>query len=201
MQGRTPRQVFEQQGWHGTGQALTPDILTALLPDTATRKVREGSVEINGQRFIAAPGDIQASAAMEHWNTRTVTVAFDPNDDVAVAHDERGNLVAYLTREVPVGFYPLLTGAAQELAKAKVADSMATRNAHLRSHRDSLASLAKGVAQSGARTPLELMQQRAALPAAVGDHITDRPQRLRPDMHAVAPKSSADIATDFLEAL
>jgi hypothetical protein len=189
MNGRTPRQVFEQERNPRQKPAPAPEVLALMLAERkAGVAVRECSVMLQNRRYI---GDDQISAAMLHNMTdRKVTLAYDPLDlgKVAVLDDE-GRLIAWARQEIYV------TQSAD--ANEEIAASMQQRRHLEKQTRQLIGGISAAARANGARTDVEHLAMRAGV-AEVGDVVTQRRPRLRPYNTAVAPLSACEIARQVL---
>ena len=184
MAGRTPRQVFEQERNPRQKPVPAPEVLALMLAERQRRKVQECSIVLEKKRYI---GDDQVSAAMLHeLNSREVVVAFDLLDleKVAILDDE-GRLIAWARQENYV------TQSAD--ANEEIAASMQQRRHLEKQTRHLIGGIAAAARANGARTDVEHLAMRAGV-AGVGDVVTQRRPRLRPDNTALAPLSACEIA-------
>jgi hypothetical protein len=199
MDGRAPQEVFEQESW--VAQQPPPPIedLVMLLAERVTRRVRAAAIEIEKSRYIGA--DEVSSAQMHNLTTREVQVAYDPCDpDFAAALDADGHLLAWLKRELPLGFYPIQADTEAEETRANVEASMQERSRLRRATRESVSNLARRTRPRGYKSAFEVMRDRAALPVAVGSHITQHPVRLRAQIQDPVPPTATEIAAQFWKA-
>jgi transposase InsO family protein len=188
MDGRTPRQVFEQERNPRQKPVPAPEVLALMLRERQRRNVQECSIVLEKKRYI---GDDQISAAMLHeLNSREVVVAFDPLDLEKVAIlDNEGRLIAWARQQNYV------TQSAN--ANEEIAASMQQRRHLEKQTRQLIGGIAAAARANGARTDVEHLAMRAGV-AGVSDVVTQRRPRLRPDNRAVAPLSACEIARQVL---
>jgi hypothetical protein len=195
MNGRSPREVFEQDRWK-EAKPVTPDQLALLLQDRKECKVDSCAVRLNNLRYVPATDDLRASAVMHERTTGKVIVAYDPCDLYQVSVlDEDGYVLCHLQAET------LLRQSGDAETRQLIAASMQQRHILARATRDSLSQLGRDVRKGGYQSPAEAMRELAQLPAAVGDSIVRRPEN-HPSNKArssEAPLYAHDIATRFLE--
>ena len=188
MNGRTPRQVFEQERNPRQKPVPAPEVLALMLAERERRAVRECSILLAKKRYV---GDDSISATMLHeLSGREVVVAFDPLDlgKVAILDDE-GRLIAWARPE----HYVTQSADANE----EIAASMEQRRHLEKQMRQLIVGIAGAARAKGARTEVEHLAMRAGV-AGVGDVVTQRRARLRPDNTAVAPLSACEIARRVL---
>jgi transposase InsO family protein len=188
MDGRTPRQVFEEERNPRQKPPPVPGVLALML---AERKVgvtvRECSVMLQNRRYI---GHDQISAKMLHdMNARKVTLAYDSLDleKVAILDDE-GRLIAWGRQE---NFLPQSADANEEISA-----SMQQRRHLEKQTRQLIVGIAATARANGARTDVEHLAARAGV-AGVAEVVTQRRPSLLPDNSAVAPLSAAALARRF----
>jgi putative transposase len=185
MNGRTPRQAFEQDRNPRQRPTPQPEVLAMMLAERQERAVRECSIELAKKRYI---GDDEISATMLHeMNGRKVTVAFDPLDLEKVAVlDQEGRLIAWARQQ------HYLTQSADPETGAAIAESMQQRRRLEKYTRQAIVGIAATARANGAMTDVEHLAARAG---AMGEVVMQRPMmRIRPDDTAVAPPSPEDAA-------
>jgi hypothetical protein len=197
MDGRTPNDVF------ATEQDPTPkpmadlETLALLMSEFERREVHECAVRLNKRRYTPRPEDRAAWAAMHERNEREILVAYVPGDpEYATALDLDGRFIASLEMEAFLRFAPN-----DPATQAQIGDSMEIRRHLEKSTRKCIKTIEAEARAVGAKSPQELLYDRLQLPAIAGNLITHRKPRLAPDKHAVAPKSSSEIASSILEEL
>jgi hypothetical protein len=190
MNGRTPRQAFEQDRNPRQKPTPPPEVLAMMLAEREERNVRECSVELMRKRYV---GDDEISATMLHeMNGRKVTVAFDPLDLEKVAVlDMEGRLIAWARQE------HYLTQSADADTGARIAGSMQQRRRLEKQTRQTIVGLAAAARANGAVSDVEHLAARAG---TMGDAVMQRPRTtVRPSNTAVAPATAGDIARFLLE--
>jgi hypothetical protein len=164
-------------------------VLSQLLFETQKRRVRECTVTLNGRRYTpASPTD---SAVLHLANESEVLICYDPHAlDRAVIADLDGRKIADAVAEV------LLPHSAD--AGAAIAESMQERRRLRKATVSTVRQIHQNVAMMGHKSDLQLLHERAQLPAAVGDSIV---HRLTPpptkDQGSSLPRYAHDIATQF----
>ncbi|MFC6645472.1 DDE-type integrase/transposase/recombinase [Granulicella cerasi] len=170
MKGRTAAEIFFA-GWSEQSRRhVEESTLDMLLWQRENRVVRNGAVLINNRRMIGAtPYDVQqlhliAKAGEERTN---VIVCFDPNaPERAVVTDLDGHKVCDVRQEEHV--------TQSAAANAAIAASMQERRTLRNDTAASIRKLRHDVVRSGHTTAAQDLHERAMLPMAVGDHITQR---------------------------
>jgi hypothetical protein len=173
MDGRSPLEVFQANKWDGL-KVPDADLHALLLPDRVKRDVHECAITLNKMRY--APVDAYSYMQMERLTTRDVLVAYDaiePNH--AVVLDEDGHVLAHLRPERFYTMYDVADPAAAEETKLAISESMQMRKALARSHRDTIDALSRRARQHGYVSKIDKMRQEA-LPAAIADVVTHRPE-------------------------
>jgi hypothetical protein len=154
--------------------------------------VRECTVTLNGRRYTAA--DPHSSATLHLANETEVLICYDPHDlDAAVVADLDGRQIAQVKAEV------LLPHSAE--AQPAIAASMQERRRLRNATVSTVRQIHHNVANMGHKSDLQILHERAMLPAAVGDSIVHRlttpPEEQRVDQR-VSPRYAQDIANEFL---
>ena len=190
MNGRTPRQLFDEARNPRQQPPPAPEVLALMLAERARRKVSECSIALERKRYI---GDDEISVTMLHeLNSRDVVVAYDPLDLEKVAVlDLDGRLIAWARQE------HYLTQSPD--ANEAIAESMRQRRHLEKQARKLIAGIGEAARVKGARTEVEHLAARAGL--GVGEVVTQRRPRLCPDNNAVAPPSASEIARNFVDAM
>jgi hypothetical protein len=188
MDGRSPAQVFEERE---TRPIPDQQVLALLLLERQRRKVRECAVTLNRGRYIGC--DETGRAILHELNECDVLVAYDPLDtSEAAILNLNGDLLTFAKAE---SFLPQSPAAHEAIA-----ESMAERRRLEKQTASTILAIGDEARANGAVTEVEHLARRAQLmPMAVGDHITQRRVRIRPDDAATAPASAGDIAKGFLE--
>jgi len=191
MHGLSPAEVFFKYLNPKQRPPMERQTLALMIAEKERRVVRECAVQFSNNRYIGS--DEVAAAVLHQMNEREVIVAFDPLwlSDVAIL-DLDGRLLCWARME------ELLPQSSA--ANEAVAESMKQRRRLERGTRDQLTAIAQANRQIGARSEVELLDERSRrLPVAVGDFVTQRGLRkcaasAASDNHAVAPASAAEIA-------
>lgn len=195
MDGRTPAQVFGQERGEIQRPAPDPRELVLMLAEHTRRKVRECSIELNKRRYTYF--DAGSRDALHELNECDVTIAYDPNDQECVAVlDEAGHFLCWAKSETFVDFNP-----ADKETQRLIGESMADRRHLEKRTRTKIETIARAARAIGGRDPVEMLAERAQIPALVEQTLTHRVPKIKPDPEAAAPPSAADIAANFLEAL
>lgn len=189
MNGRTPDQVFNELYPIEARRTSNPTVLAQLLFESQKRSVRECTVTLNGRRYAAA--DPHSSAVLHLANGTEVLICYDPHDlDAAVIADLDGRPIAEVKAEI------LQPHSAE--AQPAIAASMQERRKHLKNTIFSVKQLHQSVALLGHKSDLQLLAERATLPAAVGDSIVHRLTPPPSEQRVSAPRYAQDIANEFL---
>ena len=197
MEGRTPNEVFEAEANPNQRPTPEPATLALLMCEYERRLVRECAVTIRKRRYQARPEDRMAWAAMHEANEREILVAFDPGDpECAAALDLDGRFLAWLEAEQFLRFAPN-----DPETQRQIGESMEIRRGLEKATKQSLSLIARAARAQGARSAEEKLYDRLQLPATAEDIITQHKPRARRDSTAAAPKSAAEIASSFLEAM
>jgi transposase InsO family protein len=161
MDGRTPDQVFAPA--LEARREFDLEILDTLLWRRERRLVRNCAVTIDKRRLI---GDSPFAAnAMYVANESEVIVAFDPNaPEYGVVTDLDGHRLCAVRAELLAPH----SAEAAPLIEASLQQGRGLRNDMAASVRQ----LRKDVTRAGHQTQIQILAERAQLPAAVGDHIT-----------------------------
>ena len=193
MDGRSPREVFEQERWKGL-KPVTPEEMATLLPERETRKVDSCAISIAGRRYLPASGDTIAWGIMHELTTQRVLVLFNPcdMDQVSVA-DLDGHHLCTLQAEV------MMRQSDDAETRERISASMRQRRALLRGTRDSLAALSRTVVRSGF-AGVDAQPESIPMLATGTDVVTQRsqlkPQRTHTDFRQ--PVYSHDLAKAVL---
>ena len=195
MDGRTPAQVFAGERGDTRRPVPEPHELAVMLAERASRKIRECSIELHNRRYTYH--DATSRDVMHAMNECEVIVAFDPLDrEYVVILDEDGHYLCDAKSEAFLEFSP-----ADIKVQGQISESMADRRHLEKQTRAQLETIARKARINGARNPVEMLAERAKLPAIVGQALTHRAPRLKADPDAVAPPSAADIAAECLAML
>lgn len=196
MDGRTPAQVFaEERGPDSDRPAPEPRDLALMLAEHARRKVMECAIEFRKRRYTYF--DAESRDILHLRNESEVTVAYDPNEQECVAIlDDGGHFLCWAKAEEFIDFNP-----ADPEVQRRIGESMADRRHLEKQTRELVSGIARAARANGARSPVEMLAERAQVSPIVDAVLTHRAPRLRPDPEATAPASAADIAANFLEAL
>ncbi len=187
MDGRTPAEVFAEH--RGTERPRPePRDLAMMLLEREQRKVRECAVTLNKRRYIGA--DETARCILHELNECDVVIAYDPLDpeDAAVL-DLQGNLLTFAHAEK---LLPQSSAAGDAIAQ-----SMRERRRMEKDTAAFIVGLRDVARENGAVSEVEHMAKRAqsnVLPMAVGEFVTQRTPRIRPDDNAVAPPTPGESA-------
>jgi putative transposase len=192
MNGRTPDQVFNDLYPIEARRTTDPTILAQLLFVNQKRRVRECTVTLNGRRY--SPANPQSSAVLHLANETEVLICYDPHDlDAAVIADLDGRPIA----EVKAEILQPHSAEAQPAIAASMQERRRLRNATVHTVRQ----IHQNVANLGHKSDLQLLHERATLPAAVGDSIVHRltsPNTPPTEQRVSAPRYAQDIANEFL---
>jgi putative transposase len=190
MDGRTPRQVFEEERNPRQKPIPAREVLALMLAERERRSVRECSIVLAKRRYIA--DDPQSAAVLHEMNCREVIVAFDPLDlDKIAVLDLEGQLIAWAQQETMV---PQSADANETIAL-----SMQQRRHLEKQTRQKVLGIGSEARANGALTEVEHLAARAGV--AVGEVVTQRRPSLRSDNTAVAPLSAAALARQFRAAV
>jgi hypothetical protein len=161
-------------------------VLAILLLERERRRVRECAVTLNKGRYIGC--DEAGRAILHELNECDVIVAYDRLDtSEAAILDLNGNLLTFARAE---HFLPQ-----SPAAHDAIAESMAERRRLEKQTASTILAIGDEARANGAVTEVEHLARKAQLlPMAVGDHITQRRVRIRPDDTATAPASPGEIA-------
>jgi transposase InsO family protein len=190
MNGRTPRQVFEEERNPRQKPTPAPGVLALMLADRKPGvTVHECAIVLAKHRYI---GNDEVDAVQLHnMNGRKVTLAYDLLDLEKIAVlDLEGRLIAWARQESYV------TQSAD--AGPAIAESMSLRRRLEKQTRGRIAGIAATARANGARTDAEHLAARAGV-LAVQEVVTQRRPRLRPDNTAKAPLTACEIARRVLE--
>lgn len=212
MDGRTPRQVFEEDRNPRQKPAPPPEVLAVMLAEHQKRRVRESSIVLENKRYSARTGDQNSARVLHDLNERDVIVAYDPLDlELVAVLDLNRRLIAWATKE------NYLRQSSDAETGAQITESMQQRARLLKHTRQAIVGIGATARANGAVTEVEHLAMRAGLMAGgevvtplrrlrasnadLADAVTQRPARLRPDDNAKAPMSAADIAKEAIEFL
>jgi putative transposase len=188
MNGRTPDEVFNELYPLTERRTTDPLILSQLLFQTEKRRVRECTVTLNGRRY--APANPSSSAVMHLANESEVLICYDPHAlDQAVIADLDGRMIAEVRAEILLPH----SADAQPMIAASMKERRRLRNATVSTVRQ----IHQGVAMLGHKSDLQLLHERAQLPAAVGDSIVHRLTPPPTEQRASSPRYAHDIANQF----
>ncbi len=198
MNGLSPAEVFFKYRNPRQRPPMDRQTLALMIAEKERRTVRECAVQLNNKRYIGT--DDVAAAVLHQMNEREVIVAFDPLwlSDVAIL-DLDGRLLCWARMEELLPQSPA--------ANEAVAESMKQRRRLERGTRDKLTAIAQANRQIGARSEVEMLDERSRrLPLVVGDYVTQRGLKkcaagVAPDNNAVAPASAAEIAESAMRFL
>ena len=189
MDSRTPDEVFNELYPLASRRMADPAILAQLLWESQKRRVRECAITLNNRRYTAATPE--SSATLHLANETDVLICYDPHDlDRAVIADLDGRPIAEVRAEI---LLPHSAEAAPAI-RASMQERRRLRNATVATVRQ----IHQNVAQMGHKSDLELLHERALLPAAVGDSIVHRLTPPASNTAPTAPRYSHDIAAEFL---
>lgn len=186
MNGSTPNEVFASEMNPEQRPQLALAELAMSLAERAVRKVHECAIDLGRRRYIGA--DNHDSAVLHDLAEQQVLIAYDPNDPSGLAVlNLRGELLCWAKPEEKLPQSPAA-------AKA-VAASVSQRKRLKKNTLDQIATMKRLAAQTGVQSPLEALAERARVrPIAVGEFMTHRAPRMRPDDTAVAPPSPGELA-------
>ena len=193
MDGRTPAEVFAEYRGEER-QRPEPRDLALMLLEREQRRVRECAITLNKRRYIGC--DETARRILHELNECDVVIAYDPLalEDAAIL-DRSGNLLTFAQAE------RLLQQSPE--ANTAIAESMAERRRMEKETAGLIVGIRDAARDMGAVSEVEHLARRAAqsnvLPMAVGDFLTQRKPRIRPDDTAVAPPSPAEAARMLME--
>jgi len=189
MEGCTPDEVFNQLYPLAERRTADPAILSQLLFESQTRRVRECAITLHGRRYT--PANPESSAVLHLANETEVLICYDPHDlDQAVIADLDGRRIAEVRAEVLVPH----SADAQPAIAASMKERRRLRNATVSTVRQ----IHHSVAMLGHKSDLELLHERSTLPAAVGDSIVHRLSAPpTPEQGTSSPRYAHDIANQF----
>jgi len=191
MDNRTPNEVFASEIWPEQRPAPGPAELAMAMAKRDVRTVKECAVVLGGRRYIG--DDELAAKALHDRAEQKVIIAYDPNDCSGLAVlDLHGCYLCWAKPEVKQPQSP----AAADAVAAMIAQRKRLQN----QTQDDIAQVRRLGGETGVRPALEVLAETArALPFAVGEHLSHRAVRIRPDDNAKAPATAADCAKKFLE--
>ncbi len=186
MNGRTPNEVFAAEMNPAQRLPLTLPEIALSLAERKPRKVHECAIDLGRRRYIGV--DDTAAIVLHDLAEQDVVIAYDPNDPSGIAVlDLYGKLLCWAKPEEKLPQSPAA-------AKA-VAASVSQRKRLKKNTLDQIATMKRLAAQTGVQSPLEALAEKARVrPIAVGEFMTHRAPRMRPDNTAVAPPSPAESA-------
>ena len=185
MEGRTPAEVFAE--CRGDSRPTPePRDLAMMLLEKEKRQVRECSVVRNKRRYIGA--DETGRRILHDLNECDVLIAYDPLDpEEAAILDLKGNLLTFAKAE---NYLPQSGDASDAIG-----ESMAERRRMEKRTAGTIMAIRDAARENGAISEVEhLVKHARVLPMAVGEFLTQRKPRIRPDDEAVAPPSPEDAA-------
>jgi hypothetical protein len=197
MDGRTPAEVFlSEQAPERKAQRPDNQSLALLLAEQTRRKVRECAIELNKRRYIHY--DAVSRDILHELNDREVVVAYDPLDPEGVAIlDDAGHFLCWARAEEKLGFNP-----ADKEIQRRIGESMADRRHLEKAVRNTLDGISRAALANGARTPVEMLAERAKVSPVVEGALTHRAPKLKPEPADMsAPPTPAQAARMFLEKL
>jgi len=195
MDGRSPAEVFDQERNPRQKAAPEPFELAVLLAEQVTRKVRECAVELNKRRYTYH--DAVSRDILHECNETNVIVAYDANDDEAVAIlDQDGHFLCLARAEELLRFAP-----EDEKTQKQIGESMADRRHMEKATRGFVAEITRAARADGAQTPVEMLSEPEVLPMAVGEVLTHRPLVNQRSGLSVAPPTAAQAARIFMEGM
>lgn len=189
MNGCTADQVFNELYPLEARRTSNPTILAQLLFESQKRRVRECTVTLNGRRY--QPANPQSSATLHLANETEVLICYDPHDlEQAIIADLDGRPIAEVKAEIlqphSADAQPAIEASMQERRSLRKRTILTVKQIH------------QGVAMLGHKSDLQLLHERAVLPAAVGDSIVHRLTSPPIEQQVSTPRYAHDIATDFL---
>lgn len=203
MDNRCPAHVFLEDALPEERRRPKPEPfdLALLLAEHKRIRVRESAVKLtitpgHPRRFVHH--DEVSRDILHERNETDVLVAYDPNDQEQVAIlDEMGHYLCWARAEEMLRFAPEDTQT-----QRKIGESMADRRNMEKATRGVLANISRAARNMGVRTPVEMLDMPAELPAAVGEVLTHRASPIhRPSLTAIAPPTAEEISNQILEAL
>jgi putative transposase len=190
MDGQTPDQVFDALYPVAQRRGADPAVLGQLLWETKKCLVTNTGITLNKRRYV--PANPESSGVLHLANRTDVLVCYDPHDpDHAVIADLDGRPIAQVQADI------LLPHSAE--AGPAIAASMQERRRLRNATVSTVRQIHQNVAMMGHKSDLQILHERALLPAAVGDSIVHRMTAPRPAITPNAsPRYSHDIAAEFL---
>jgi len=188
MDGRTPRQVFEEDRNPRQKPVPPPEELAVMLGEHKRRRVHECSFVLEKKRYSA--NDQNSAMVLHEMNEREVIVAYDPLDlELVAVLDLEGRLIAWARQENYV------RQSSDAETSARIAESMQQRRRLQKHTRQTILGIEATARANGAVTEVEHLAMRSGLMAG-GEVVTHRPlRRLCPSNTPEAPLSAADIAS------
>ena len=209
MNGRTPNAVFDEGYPVAKRRRADASVLALMLYERRTVKVSRTAVTIDKKRWMPVQSSPESWAALSEYNTRSITVAFDPLDQTrAVALNAKGQAMAELQPE-ELAAHPLAPHAPDsDQTQKQVAGMSQMRGRLLKANVIAVATMHQGVAMAGHKSALEHLAGRVANAGAQAgvpvDHLVSQKairRATRPSDTSHAPKSSFDIAADLMKEL
>jgi hypothetical protein len=189
MDGRTPREVFDEL--YPTINRKPPqlaDIAQLFWRVSKPVNIDSSQIKVNKHEYIAA--DEQSAAQMYLANGQKVVLHYDPNaPERGVITNLDGYHIASVKEKVPTPH--------AESSQSIIAESMRQRHSLRNATAGALRAVHKGAKLLGATSAYDDLRERAALPAAVGELVT---QRIAAQKTPSVPErmQSEDIAEEFL---
>ncbi len=163
MNGRTPDAVFDELYPLAERRGFDPAVLDTLLWRREKRLVRECAVTVAGRRLIGASA--YAAEVLYRANETEVIVCFDPNaPELGVVTDLDGHKLAEVRAE--------RFATQSDAAGPMIAASMQQRRELRNNTAESIRQLRKQVVIRGHVTEVELLHERALLPAPSPESMT-----------------------------
>jgi hypothetical protein len=198
MDGRCPAEVFAQERNPQQRPSPHPFELALLLAEHVRRRVRECAVELT-----IAPGharrytytDAVSRDILHECNDTDVLVAYDPNDAEGVAIlDQGGHFLCWARAEEFLRFAP-----EDAETQRKIGESMADRRHMEKATRNLISGISQAARSIGARTPVEMLAERAKMAPVIDPVLTHRALKLSPDNPSARPTTPAEAARLFLQ--
>ncbi len=195
MSGRSPAECFQQELNPAQKPSPAFEELAALMAEHTLRKVRNGAVEIDGTRFVAAYDDMQATARMHELSGADgkVDVAYDPlNMERAVVLDLDGRPLCKLIAQGLTRF------SDDDETRAEIAGMEQQRGMMLKATRQSIRDLSARVNDAGHKPLVAQLRAQAQLPEI--SSIIHKPRKTASGETAApsAPAYVADTIERFL---
>jgi putative transposase len=197
MDGRSPLEVYTEG--YPESERVIPDLsaLDHLFWARVQRKLDATNVRLNNEFYGPSIDDREGQQRLYLAGDAQVYVHYDENEispASAIVTDLNGRMLARVFR---VELQPQ-SAAAQPMISATMAERLRLKKAT----RETIKTIRQRADAAGYASALDVLRERAQLPAATQEMINDRPQRkAKPDSTAVAPPSAVEISSDFLEAI